>query len=202
VTPTSSTVPVGRVFNVDINLAYVYNLTIWQVDLYFYNSLLNCTNAVEGSFLRTFGITSFAYSINNQYNTTFGMIQVGGFLNREGASAAGSGTLATVTFVALAQDNTPLVLDNTGLQDDQELPQEIPHRTVDGAVYVVEPVHDVAVNSLKAYKTIVGKGCVDNFTVTLQNQGYFTETFNVTIYADSNPICTEHIELWIWRLHN
>jgi hypothetical protein len=29
--------------------------------------------------------------------------------------------------------------------------------------------------------------------VTLQNQGYFTETFNVTIYADSNPICTEQI---------
>jgi hypothetical protein len=195
VTPFSSTVPVGSVFHVDVHLAYVSNLTVWLFDLFFDNSILNCTDAVEGSFLRTFGNTFFSYSINNQYNTTFSMIQVGCFLAGADTQADGSGTLASVTFVALAQGNTTLGLCNTGLQDNQLPSQPIPHRTVDGATYVVEPTHDVAVNSLRAYKTVVGRGYVNNFTVTVQNQGFFSETFNVTIYADSRPVCTEQTTL-------
>jgi len=195
VTPFSSTVPVGSVFHVDVNVAYVSNLTIWQFDLFFDNSILNCTDAVEGSFLKTFGSTSFAYSINNQYNTTFSMIQVGCFLVGTAAQADGSGTLATVTLATLAQGNTTLGLCNTGLEDNQLPPQPIPHRTVDGAAYVVDPTHDVAVNSLRTYKTVVGRGYVNNFTVTVQNKGFFSETFNITIYADSTPICTEQTTL-------
>jgi hypothetical protein len=48
-------------------------------------------------------------------------------------------------------------------------------------------VHDVAVTNVKPFKTIVGaaKNCRINVTVT--NEGNFTETFNLTLYAEITP---------------
>jgi hypothetical protein len=51
-------------------------------------------------------------------------------------------------------------------------------------------IHDVAVTNLTSAKTVIGQGCCGNLTVTVQNQGNFTENFNVTAYANATTITT------------
>jgi len=46
--------------------------------------------------------------------------------------------------------------------------------------------HDVAVTNATNLKTVVCQGYIDPFKVTVENQGYSTETFNVTAYADKD----------------
>jgi hypothetical protein len=43
--------------------------------------------------------------------------------------------------------------------------------------------HDVAITNVSLYKTVVGQGYSTSINATVQNQGEYTETFNVTIYA-------------------
>lgn len=53
-----------------------------------------------------------------------------------------------------------------------------------------EQARDVATTNLAPAKTIIGRGYTGNVTVTAQNQGDFTEDFNVTIYANTTQITT------------
>jgi len=52
---------------------------------------------------------------------------------------------------------------------------------VDGVVTVRMPVHDVAVADVALSKTVVGKGYTMAINVTVENQGDYTETLNVTV---------------------
>jgi thermitase len=54
---------------------------------------------------------------------------------------------------------------------------------VDGTVEIVA-AHDVAPTLIAPSKTVVGKGYVVSFNVTVLNKGNFNETFDVTLYAD------------------
>lgn len=49
----------------------------------------------------------------------------------------------------------------------------------------ITEAYDVAITNVTALKTIVGKGYTMNTSVTVVNQGDFTETFNVTLFANS-----------------
>ena len=51
--------------------------------------------------------------------------------------------------------------------------------------------HDVAVTAVTPSKTVVGEGYSLNINVTAANQGDYTETFNVTAYANAIPTGTE-----------
>ena len=55
--------------------------------------------------------------------------------------------------------------------------------------------HDVAVTNVVSSKTIVGKGCSMNISVTATNPGDYTETFNVTVYANTTAIATQTVTL-------
>jgi hypothetical protein len=57
--------------------------------------------------------------------------------------------------------------------------------------------HDVAVTDLTSAKSVVGQGFVGNLMVTAQNQGYFTENFEVTVYANTTIINTLNFNLAI-----
>lgn len=46
--------------------------------------------------------------------------------------------------------------------------------------------HDIAVVNVTPSKTIVGQGYCLSINVTVQNQGRFAETFNVTVYANTS----------------
>lgn len=47
---------------------------------------------------------------------------------------------------------------------------------------------DVAVNYVSSDKTVVGQGCSLNINVTVENPGNCSETFDVTLYANTTPI--------------
>jgi hypothetical protein len=50
--------------------------------------------------------------------------------------------------------------------------------------------HDVAVTNVASSKTVVGQGFSARINVTVANQGGYTETFNVTVYANTTIIDT------------
>jgi parallel beta-helix repeat protein len=54
---------------------------------------------------------------------------------------------------------------------------------------------DIAVNVVTPSKTVVGQGCSLNINVTAANQGARTETFNVTLYANTTSITTQTVTL-------
>ena len=51
-------------------------------------------------------------------------------------------------------------------------------------------IHDIAVIDVKPWKTIVGQNCTCKINVTITNEGNFTETFDVTLYANTTVIGT------------
>jgi parallel beta-helix repeat protein len=55
--------------------------------------------------------------------------------------------------------------------------------------------HDVSVVSVLSPKTIVGRGYSMSITVTAADQGVYTETFKVTVYANATVIASQNITL-------
>ena len=56
-------------------------------------------------------------------------------------------------------------------------------------------VHDIAVTNVTPSKTVVGQGYSLNINVTVANQGDYTETFNLTVYANETIIETKEVTL-------
>lgn len=54
---------------------------------------------------------------------------------------------------------------------------------------------DVAVTNVTSPKTVICHNCLGNITVTVENQGETTETFNVTVYPDLTQIYIQEITL-------
>jgi hypothetical protein len=156
VNPPNSYVTVSKTLDVDVNVTDVVNLTSWQFTVYFLNSILNCTNVVEGPFLKTGGGTYFGKTINNNYNGTHGRVLAYGTLLGS-TSVDGSGVLATITFTALSVGDTALHLSDTKLGDENIPPQPIDHTAIDGTVHVQNFILTIAT---------LGSG-----SVTLNNTG-------------------------------
>ncbi len=54
---------------------------------------------------------------------------------------------------------------------------------------------DVAMTSIVSAKTVVGKGFTANLSLTIENQGAFTETFNIIVFANTTVIATLPVTL-------
>ena len=195
VNPQLTTTQIGETFSINISIAQVTNLTAWELKLYYLNTILNGTKATQGPFLKTANSTSFwVLSFTDNYNATHGRVHLVCTLIGTGPGATGSGTLATITFKAKNGGNSPLTLASTKLLDAQDPPQQIPHTTIDGNVQVIG-IHDIAVTNVTPLKTIVGQGYSMHINVTVENQGDLTETFNVTLYANTTLIETREVTL-------
>jgi hypothetical protein len=59
----------------------------------------------------------------------------------------------------------------------------------------ITEAYDVTTNEVIPLKTVAGQGYMAHINVTVANQGEFTETFNVTAYANTNIIQTKTITL-------
>jgi len=183
VDPSLSVANVGDTITVNVTVTNIANFTSWQLNLYYLNTVLNCTGAVEGPFLKTGGGTFFGKTIANNYNSTYGSILA--YSTLLGITTVnGSGVILTVTFKAIGGGNTALTLANTQLGDEKIPPQSIPHVDVSGAVNVAGASPDIAVTNVTPSKTVVGRNFAVNFTVTLANLGGYAETFNTTLYAN------------------
>jgi hypothetical protein len=67
---------------------------------------------------------------------------------------------------------------------------DVPHITT--ALYTAR---DVAVSNVAPSKTVVNQGYSMNITVTVANLGHVSETFNVTVYANSTVLMTQTVTL-------
>jgi outer membrane protein assembly factor BamB len=61
--------------------------------------------------------------------------------------------------------------------------------------HVQAGISDVAVTNVTSIKTVIGQGYGGNITVTVQNQGNFTETFKVTVYANTTSAASLNVTL-------
>jgi hypothetical protein len=187
VAPTTITVNGGDVFNINITVNNVANFTSWQLNLYYLRAIVNCSNAVEGPFLKTGGGTFFNANITNNYNSTHGRVLA--YSTLLGMTVVnGGGTILILTFKGMSGGTTSLTLSDTKLGDEKIPPQPIPHTDINGSVTVQGGAHDVAVTGLTSLKTIIGQGYSGNITVTVEDHGGFAETFNVTTYANTTVV--------------
>ena len=62
-----------------------------------------------------------------------------------------------------------------------------------GLLDLIRP-HDVAISSVTANKTTVIQGEELTINVEVENQGFYTETFNVTAYANATYVCEETVD--------
>ena len=62
-------------------------------------------------------------------------------------------------------------------------------------VIIPEVIHDIAIIDLFPQKTVVCQGYCMNITVTVENQGDVTETFDLSLYANETEIETKQITL-------
>jgi len=58
-----------------------------------------------------------------------------------------------------------------------------------------EAFHDLAIDNIELDKTVVGEGYTVEFNASVRNMGFFTETFNVTLYANTTILQTKTITL-------
>ncbi|MDH5690690.1 MAG: dockerin type I domain-containing protein, partial [Candidatus Bathyarchaeota archaeon] len=79
--------------------------------------------------------------------------------------------------------NVTLIVSDGELIDSQEW----------SATVIAVEQHDVAVTDVTPCKTIVGEGLTMRINVTVTNKGNFTETFNVTAYANTTAIQTLNV---------
>ena len=185
---------IANTFSVNVTITNVTCLCAWEVKIYYRNSILTCINATEGPFLQTGGTTFWAENITNAYNSTHGRVCVGSTLLGQVHGVNGSGVLAIITFQTQGIGNTTLHFDDTQLYDCSMPPQPIDHETIDGEVSVVG-IHDVAVIDVTTSKKTVGQNYSVSVYVNVENQGEFTETFNVTVYANTTIIETREVTL-------
>ena len=102
-----------------------------------------------------------------------------------GSPFSGNATLATFVFKGLAEGNATLGISRSTLAAGDPM-QGILYNPTNGTVSV--PAHDIAIDSVVSPKSVIGKGYCANMTVALTNLGTFTETFNVTVYANTTII--------------
>jgi hypothetical protein len=185
--PSALYVEVNSTFNVNVTVSNVHDLVGWEFKLYYLSAKLNGTSVVEGPFLKQGGNTFFyVVSFTDNYNVTHGMVWLTCTLLGAVPGVNGNGTLATITFRAKEPGSSGLILCDTMLSNSKANP--IAHTVVHGIAYIL--THDIAIAKVSPSKTVVGQGLTVKIDVMVRNEGNFTETFNVTAYANTTAIGT------------
>jgi len=179
--PSSVTAGVGQDFSINVNIQSVLNLYGWEFKLNWSASLLDVSSVIEGSFLRTGGDTFFSYIVNS----TEGYVIVDCTMLGTIPGVSGDGVLATMTFHVKNSGECLLGLYSIVLLDSLEAP--IVCQDTDGFWQSSVP-HDVAITDVNISPIIILSGDFVNINVTTQNQGSYEESFNVTVYSNSQII--------------
>lgn len=204
--PPVSQTGINEFFSIDVKVAQITDLYSWEFKIYYLNTILSATDILEGPILKSVGYTLWMDNSNPDYNATHGLIHVGASLTGEIPGVTGSGVIATITFGALVSGSSLLDLEDTIALDSSLA--HIQHNVFGGWVNVGQ--HDVAISSIMLDKSVVGNSsrCAMTINVTVENHGYFAESFSVTLYANSSVINSTAIGLgvsqsatlqFIWR---
>lgn len=84
--------------------------------------------------------------------------------------------------------------DAGGPSDNWYTPQNKPAQDILNQYYYEVPP-DIAVTNVTCSKTVIGQGYSATINITVGNQGTYTETFNLTAYANTTIIRTEEVIL-------
>jgi hypothetical protein len=191
----------GQQFNVSIKIVDVTNLYGFDIKLRWNTTFLACVSHSVHVPKNTYSdgvLWSPVIPIEDQVNTTAGTYWIAIASRYPADSFNGTGTVFSMTFSVINHPVQPepdaninLELYSTDLSTPSPV-QPIPHTTQDGTVilYALAASHDVAVTNVTSYKTVIGRGYCSTINVTVANLGGYSETFNVTAYANATVIAT------------
>lgn len=185
VDPAKVIASVGTNFTIHINISDVVDLYGWEFKLGWNSTLLEGLNVTEGSFLQAGGETFFASKINN----TAGYMLVDCTLLGDVSGVSGNGILATAQFHVEDQGECVLDLYKTTLVSSAEQP--ITHTAADGHFLAI--LHDIAIRSVTVSQATAYIGQVVDIMVDVGNEGTETESFEVTVYANTTAIETQTV---------
>jgi hypothetical protein len=186
VSPSTVTVNAGKNFSINVTISNVSDLYGWQFALSWNTSLLDLVNATEGPFLKSGGNNTY---FNYNLNATAGNLIADCTLLGDVSGVSGSGVLATTTFYVKNGGQCPLNLFDLELYNSLE--QNITFQTTNGYGYFA----NIAVTNLSISPLIVLPGAIVNINVTVENQASVSESFNVTVYANSGIIGKKLVSL-------
>jgi len=181
VNPPSITVKVCTTFVIDVKVDYVAYCLGAETELRYNNSMLHCLG-ISGAHLY-FPIDEteplgYIYFYNIFWD----------------GPISGNFTLASIEFKCIGPGECVLHLHDTVLADPNGNP--ISHITADGySINIAEISHDIAITDITILNTIVEQGFSMPINVAVANQGGFTETFNVTVYANTTSIALQYLTL-------
>jgi hypothetical protein len=189
VDPPLTSTAIYESFTVNITISDVTSLGGWEFKLIYRNDIVSAQSYAEGLFLKQGGSTTlFPIEFDDSgYNETHGLIWLTCVIIGGGSGVNGSGVLAELSFGAIGGGSTRLHLIDTVLGDPQANP--IAHSPQDGDVEVAG-LADIAVTNVLPSRTFIGEGYLMDINVTVENQGFDTESFNVTAYANETIIDT------------
>jgi len=189
VNPQATTVLVGESFTISVDVANVSDLVGYNIYLRYNTTVLTATQVIVDNTWFTAGQPYTVWV--NSINDVQGVVQATVTLTGVEEGVSGSGDLFLVVFSSDNSGSSFLDLYNDALVDPTFV--SIPHSTSDGAVQV--KAHDVAVKGIVTSKTLVGQGFTVDIDVTVENEGDFTETLNVAVYANNTLIELEELTL-------
>jgi hypothetical protein len=191
VNPSASKVRMGEQLTANVNLDSATNLYGYEVWLSFNSSVLRATSINYTGYLN-----EPTYVWHQEINNTGGYIgfSVSSHLPAGSKTGGSPPPLVTVYFRGNGVGTSALSLSKTILVDDRAM--EILHQVTDATVQVELMLgHDVAVTDIISSKTVACQRCNASFRLFVQNQGTFTETFNVTLRANTSIINTQPVTL-------
>lgn len=87
------------------------------------------------------------------------------------------------------------ILNGIETYDEGHINVEIEQNETQTITSTVYALADIAVTELATYKTIIGQGYILHINVTITNYGSFSETFNVTAYANATIVSQTEVIL-------
>jgi hypothetical protein len=172
-------------FTINVTIENIFDLWAIEIELQWNKTILECADAMP---VLLWANTSILY---DELNGTAGNYR----LKMEGLEPSapfnGNATVAAFQFYATEIGKSFLQLTNISLIDTAG--QAIPYQAKTG--YFETLSHDVAIINLSVSKTVVKRGELLAINVTIENQGNFTEFFNVTFYGDAMVLGKREVTL-------
>lgn len=171
----------GVTFQINVTIQDVTDLAGIEFKLSYNTTVLTATLIEYGGI---FGPDYFP--LMNMINDTRGFLRYALMENWGEPTFNGSGIIAKITFEATTFGSSLLELSDTKLGDSKVPPNPIVHTTVDGFFFNTA-FHDIAVTQVKASPAEVKANEIITVNITVTNEGNYTESFNVIVYADATP---------------
>jgi hypothetical protein len=204
----SNETPSDSTFFVNVTVTSVTNLDGWSIGLVYTNSTLQFVSAWLPTDnvlapLAALGVPLIQPSVVvAPINATCQEIEWGASYAQPSPtwSFTGTGTLAQLEFQIVAEVNSTNTQASSSFTFDPAWTSvyywpsgsEVPMLNTANFLYKF-PEHEVGVTNVVSSRTVAGLGYCLNVTVTAADFGDYTETFNVTVYANSTSIASQNV---------